>query len=161
MLQDFLDTLFSIIKEIDCWDMEDPNCVDGATEALAAIQSSFLQYSLMYSIFFILLALLPKYSFKKRMIDDILQRRLIFFLGFAMTIFTMLQFWGTLELLAATRSDSDVAGEILSGIGMQWGIIGMVIYPVTFLIAAILLNMVKNRKLMTIFKSNNKIFGLI
>jgi len=161
MLQDFLDTLFSIIKEIDCWDMEDPNCVDGATEALASIQSSFLQYSLLYSVVFILLALLPKYSFKKRMIDDILQRRLIFFAGFAVTIFTMLQFWGTLELLAATRSDSDVAGEILSGIGMQWGIIGMVIYPLVFVIAAILLNMVKNRKLMTIFKSNNKIFGLI
>jgi hypothetical protein len=78
-----------------------------------------------------------------------------------MTIFTMLQFWGTLELLAATRSDSDVAGEILSEIGMQWSIIGMAIYPVAFLIAAILLNMLKNRKLITIFKSNNKIFGLI
>lgn len=161
MLQDFLDTLFSIISEIDCWDMEDPNCVDGATEALSAIQSSFLQVSLMLSIAFILLALLPKYSFKKKMIDDILQRRLIFLVGFSLTIYMMLQFWGTLELLAATRSDSDVASEILSGIGMQWGIIGMVIYPITFLIAAVLLNMVKNRKLMTIFKSNNKIFGLI
>lgn len=161
MLQDFLDTLFSIIKEIDCWDMEDPNCVDGATEAIAAIQSSFLQYSIIFSLLFIVLALLPKYSFKKRMIDDIMQRRLIFFLGFAITIFTMLQFWGTLELLAATRSDSDVAGEILSGIGMQWGIIGMTIYPVVFLLAAFVLNMMKNRKLMTIFQSNNKIFGLI
>lgn len=162
MLTELIETLFEIIQSIDCWDMEDPSCIDGASEALSAITSIFLQFSLGLTFLFVLIASVFKYQFKKSALSDIAWRRVVFFLGWFINYYFLNLFANVAVALSETRADSDVASEVVAGAANDWMIIGIVLYPVVFFGVAFLFNAIlKRRKLYSIFRSNNKFFGLI
>jgi hypothetical protein len=162
MITELIETLFEIIQSIDCWDMEDPSCIDGASEALSAITSIFFQFSIFITLLFILLASIFKYQFKKSALSDIAWRRVVFFLGWFINYYFLNLFANIAVALSETRADSDVASEVVSSAANNWMIIGIALYPIVFFGVAFLFNTVfKRRKLYSIFRSNNKLFGLI
>jgi hypothetical protein len=161
MLQDFISNLFSLITDIECWDIDDPSCAEGAAEASDAILMTFIEYPIYYTVLFIMLASIPRYGFRWSVLNDIIIRRVTFFVGFGLTVYTLMKFSAVAALLSATRSDSDVASDIVAEITGQGFLIGIAIYPVLFFVVAFVLNLLHRRKLMTIFRSNTKIFGLI
>ncbi|MFM7054762.1 MAG: hypothetical protein ACKOX7_08475, partial [Bacteroidota bacterium] len=64
--------------------------------------------------------------------------------------------------LCSMREDSDVATQTFMDMASMAYYISLAIYPVVFVLVSVGFNyLLKRRKLMTIFRSHNKIFGLI
>jgi hypothetical protein len=162
MIAEQLAALFSQIAEIECWDMEDGACIDGVQSVISQAGFGFYTIAGIITFFSLVFAALPKYTFKWSIFNDIILRRLIFLLGLALSVYTLLTAWVTALSLCAMRDDGDVAVEVFSSMASTAYYIAMAIYPLTFILVAFVFDkFLHRRKLMSIFRSNNKIFGLI
>jgi hypothetical protein len=162
MITEQLAALFSQIAEIECWDMEDGACIEGVQAVISQAGSGFYTIAGSITLVFILLASVPKYTFKWSIFNDIILRRLIFFMGLGSSVYTLLTAWVTAMSLCSMRDDGDVALEVFASMATTSYYIAMAIYPLTFILVAFVFDkFLHRRKLMSIFRSNNKIFGLI
>jgi hypothetical protein len=162
MITDLLSELFTAITEIECWDMDDSNCIEGVQMVIASISNSFYGFAGAITLVFLLLTALPKYTYRWSFLNDIIMRRFLFLAGLGLSIYVLMASWDAALGLCALRDDSDTAMAVFEEQAGQARAIAMCIYPVTFLVLAVLLDkLLRRRKLMTVFRSNNKIFGLI
>ena len=162
MIADLFADLFSLISEIDCWDMDDPNCMEGVLLVLGFISNALYGLTGTITLLFLLLAALPRYTFRWSFLNDIILRRVIFLAGLGLTAYMIFAAWDSALTLCSLREDSDMATEVFAARANQARIIALCIYPVTFLVVSLALDkLLRRRKLMTIFRSNNKVFGLI
>jgi hypothetical protein len=162
MINEQLEGFFTSISEIECWDMEDSNCIEGVQAAISQASSGFYYIAAVVTVLFILLAALPKYSFKSTLFNDIIIRRVVFFLGLGVSVYLLSTAWNISLGLCSMREDSDVATQTFMDMASMAYYISLAIYPVVFVLVSVGFNyLLKRRKLMTIFRSHNKIFGLI
>jgi hypothetical protein len=162
MIQEQLASFFGLISEVMCFDMEDSACIEGAQAAISQATNGFYYIAAIITLLFILLAALPKYSFKSSLLNDIIIRRVVFFLGLILSVFMLSSAWNVALGLCSMREDSDVAAETFVSLASTSYYIALAVYPLVFVLVSVAFNLLlKRRKLMTIFRSNNKIFGLI
>ena len=162
MLPDFFNSFFKSISEAPCLDSQTEDCKDAINLLGSTSMNVFLGMALSLTLVFILIATLPKYSFKSKIFSDILLRRISFIFGFIMTLFLLNLCWNSACLLCEMRTDNDIALPAFASAAKIYYYISMLVYPILFWIVSFILNKFFNRrKLFSIFKSNNKIFGLI
>jgi hypothetical protein len=163
MIQDLFSKLFISITEIQCWDLNDGTCVDEVNNVITNVSNTFYLNSLIITILFILIAAIPKYSFKWKFLNDIVIRRISFILGMLFSSYLLFAAWSTAIYLCSQRSeDADIAKETFVSLASMSYYISYAIFPIVFFFVAWIFDkFFKRRKLFTIFKSNNKIFGLI
>ena len=163
MLTNFFQPFFeSTISDAPCFDQEDSSCMEAINLVGSTAMTVFLGMALSLTLVFILIAALPKYSFKSKIFSDVLLRRISFIFGFILTLFLLNSCWNSACVLCESRTDSDVALPAFASAAKIYYYISMLVYPILFWIVAFILNKFFNRrKLFSIFKSNNKIFGLI
>ena len=162
MFTELFQNLFQSISDAPCLDSEDTNCIEAINLIGSTAMNVFFSMALSLTIVFILIAALPKYSFKSKIFSDILLRRISFIFGFIMTLFLLNLCWNSACLLCEQRTDNDIALPAFASAAKIYYYISMLVYPILFWIVSFILNKFFNRrKLFSIFKSNNKIFGLI
>ena len=162
MFTELFQNLFQSISDAPCLDSEDTNCIEAINLIGSTAMNVFFSMALSLTIVFILIAALPKYSFKSKIFSDILLRRISFIFGFIMTLFLLNLCWSSACLLCEMRTDNDISLPAFASAAKIYYYISMLVYPILFWIVAFILNKFFNRrKLFSIFKSNNKIFGLI
>ena len=162
MINEQLESLFTSITEIECWDMEDSNCIEGVQTAIAQANNGFYYIATALTLIFVILAAAPRYTFKWSFLNDIILRRLIFFTGLGLVSYMLNTAWNTALNLCSLREDSDVASQTFTDLASSAYYLSYAIYPVTFILVAVIFNfLLKRRKFMTIFRSHNKTFGLI
>lgn len=160
MINDLIQSFLAIITQIDCWDSDNPDCVAGMAEAKSTIMFLFLITTISITILFISFASFIKYQFIKAKISDIALRRIIFLLGYIINAYLLFSIYVQAIMLSDTRLDRDVSTEIIASECFKWLLLGNVAYLFLFFLTAFILNVLKRRKLMTIFRSNNKFLGL-
>ena len=162
MLPDFFNSFFKSISEAPCLDSQNGDCIDAINLLGSTSMNVFLGMALSLTLVFILIATLPKYSFKSKIFSDIVLRRIIFIFGFILTLFLLNLCKISALLLCSQRQDSQDSLNAFTSAATIYFYISMVVYPILFWIVAFILNKFFNRlQLFSIFKSNNKIFGLI
>ena len=162
MFTELFQNLFQSISDAPCLDSEDTNCIEAINLIGSTAMNVFFSMALSLTIVFILIAALPKYSFKSKIFSDILLRRISFIFGFIMTLFLLNLCWNSACLLCEKRTDNDIALPAFASAAKIYYYISMLVYPILFWIVSFILNKFFNRrKLFSIFKSNNKFFGLI
>ena len=162
MFTELFQNLFQSISDAPCLDSEDTNCIEAINLIGSTAMNVFFSMALSLTIVFILIAALPKYSFKSKIFSDIVLRRIIFIFGFILTLFILNLCWISAGLICEKRIDPQESIEAFSSAATIYFYISMVVYPILFWIVAFILNKFFNRRqLFSIFKSNNKIFGLI
>ena len=162
MLPDFFNSFFQSISEAPCLDSQNGDCIDAINLLGSTSMNVFLGMALSLTLVFILIATLPKYSFKSKIFSDIVLRRIIFIFGFILTLFLLNLCKISALLLCSQRQDSQDSLNAFTSAAKIYYYISMLVYPILFWIVAFILNKFFNRrKLFSIFKSNNKIFGLI
>ena len=162
MLTNFFQSFFQSISDAPCFDQEDTSCLEAINLVGSTAMTVFLGMALLLTIVFILIAALPKYSFKSKIFSDILLRRISFIFGFIMTLFLLNLCWNSACLLCEMRTDNDMALPAFASAAKMYYYISMLVYHIVFWIVAFVFNkFLKRRKLFSIFISNNKIFGII
>ena len=162
MITEFFQSFFqSAISDAPCFDQEDTSCLESINLVSSTSMNVFLGLAIVLTVVFILLATLPKNSFKSQFFSDIFWRRICFIFGFIVTLLLLNLCWGAAILLCNLRTDSDVAAAVFTATAKMYYYISMIIYPLLFWLVAFIFNkFLKRRKLFSIFISNNKIFGL-
>lgn len=162
MLTEQLAKLFSSISTIECWDLEDSNCLEGVNNVISHANNVFYMFAISITVLFILLAALPKYTFKWSFLNDIILRRLIFLIGFLVSSYVLFSTWVAANYVCSLRDDSDVALPVFQQKVSLAYYISLALYPIIFIVVSVCLNaFLKRRKLFSIFRSNNKILGII
>ena len=162
MLTNFFNSFFQSISDAPCLDSTNEDCLTAINLIGSTAMNVFLGMALSLTLVFILIATLPKYSFKSKIFSDIVLRRIIFIFGFILTLFLLNLCKISALLLCSQRQDSQDSLNAFTSAATIYFYISMVVYPILFWIVAFILNKFFNRrKLYSIFKSNNKIFGLI
>jgi hypothetical protein len=162
MFNDFFAGLFNSVSDASCMDKDNSDCMEGMTAAASQVSPMFIYVAVGLTILFLILAAVPKYSFKLGFFTDILIRRIIFLVGLVFSTLTLLGAYGASKMLCSMRTDSDIAWDNFSPLININFYISLVIYPVLFWAVAFCFNRFLNRrKLNTVFVSNNKIFGII
>lgn len=161
MILNLFKTLFAAISDIQCMDMENSDCMEGLQQVSSGVSSMLIYLGIAISVIFILLAAVPKYSFSLGFFNDVTIRRILFILGLCTSTYVLFTAYSACQVLCSLRSDGDLAWSNFSPLISLKFYISLVIYPVIFWLTAFCLNLfTSRRKLFTIFKSNNKIFGL-
>jgi len=136
------------------------------------VNTTFIVYTLALTLIFILLSAIPRYSFRLSFMNDVLLRRIIFFIGLIFTTYVAITMHSSfynalLQNQTCTDifnpgDDTAVYKEIFEPFISLYFYISLAIYPVLFWLVAFVFNtLLHRRKLNTIFRSNNKVFGLI
>ena len=74
MLTNFFQSFFQSISDAPCFDQEDTSCMEAINLVGSTAMTVFLGMALLLTIVFILIAALPKYSFKSKIFSDILDK---------------------------------------------------------------------------------------
>ncbi len=162
MIVDFFYKLFSGISDVTCMDTENTDCLEELNIVKASVGNNFIYTAIALTLVFILLAALPRYTFNLKFLNDVLLRRILFFLGLGFTIYVLFVAKSTAEMLCTQRADGDIAWTNFEALISIQFYISLAIYPILFWLVAFVFNtFLHRRKLNTIFRSNNKVFGLI
>jgi hypothetical protein len=153
-------------------DGETIDSIENITALTDYTNTSFLTFAFALTLVFILLAAIPRYSFRLSFLNDVLLRRIIFFIGLIFTTYVAITMHSSfynalLQNQTCTDifnpgDDTAVYKEIFEPFISLYFYISLAIYPVLFWLVAFVFNtLLHRRKLNTIFRSNNKVFGLI
>ena len=134
--------------------------------AITQLQMYFIIIGLFFTVPIILINYSIKYQMKEGKNKDILKRRICFFLGliilFVFIAIPGFGIFGTLkaQMASVIESDEDV---IIPAIDSAFGIclgLSLATYFIFYFLVAYLSTFFKKYKQMTVFRSNNKTFGL-
>ena len=153
-------------------DGETLDSIENITALTNYTNNSFLIFAFAITLIFVLLAALPRYSFKLSFLNDVLLRRIIFFIGLIFASYIVITMHSsfyealmqnpTCSEIFNPGDDSTVYKEMFEPSISMYFYISLAIYPVLFWLVAFVFNtFLHRRKLNTIFRSNNKVFGLI
>ncbi|MEN9344574.1 MAG: hypothetical protein RLZZ60_43 [Bacteroidota bacterium] len=161
MIVDFFKNLFSGISDVLTFDLDNADPIE-IDSIVSSVGMNFIFVALILTIVFVLLAAIPRYTFTLSFMNDILLRRIIFFIGLGFTLYVLYVANTTVKSLCEARNDKDIAWDNFSPLISMHFYISLAIYPVLFWLVAFVFNtLLHRRKLNTIFRSNNKVFGLI
>ena len=134
------------------------------------VNTTFIVYTLALTLIFILLSAIPRYSFRLSFMNDVLLRRIIFFIGLIFTTYVAISihssFYFALDQDSSWKNmfnpDENLYNDLFEPFISLYFYISLAIYPILFWLVAFVFNtFLHRRKLNTIFRSNNKVFGLI
>jgi len=135
--------------------------------AITQMQMYFIMLGIIFTLPIILINSSIKYQMGDGKNKDVLKRRIYFFLGliflFVLIVLPNFGIFGTLknQMSAVIESDADIIIPTIDNAFAICLIYSLGAYLGLYIIVAFIASKFKQYKQMTVFKSNNKIFGLI
>jgi hypothetical protein len=134
--------------------------------SITQMQMYFVVIGLLFTLPIILINRSIKYGMKKGKNRDVLKRRIFFFSGliilFVLVVLPGFGIFGNLkgQMAAVIESDEDIIIPAIDNAFTMCLLFSVVAYISLYVLVAYVASLFKQYKQMTVFRSNNKFFGL-